>query len=184
MQTVLDICLPHMQQTGALSTQQTFALRQVCRASRETVDELRLPVAVFFFPKLDQITAGDAEARKMVRAHKELPGNFSEADTLQNVLVCWPQLEGTGEYSAVRKLSQLAALVKGLQKRLHVTHLSLCCAVSFAGEDGGKLAALLEQCGPLTHLDLTSNCMSSLYCPALTHLKDVADTSALVYVNL
>jgi hypothetical protein len=78
--------------TGALSTQETFALCPVCRASRQTVDEMRLPVAVFFFPKLDHITAGDGEARQMVRTHKDLPGNFRESGSLQNVLRCWTEL--------------------------------------------------------------------------------------------
>jgi Ran GTPase-activating protein (RanGAP) involved in mRNA processing and transport len=183
MQQVLEICLPHMQQTGALSTQETFALRPVCRASRQTVDEMRLPVAIFCFPKLDFITAGDEEARQIVRTHKDLPGNFREAG-LQNVLRCWPQVQVSGERCAVRELGLLSAHVAGLQKRLLVTHVSLCCAVTYDGEDSGMLAALLQQCGAVTHVDLTSNCMRSLYCPALTHLKGVADVSGLVYVNL
>jgi hypothetical protein len=31
------------------------------------------------------------------------------------------------------------------------------------GEDSGMLAALLEQNGAVTHVDLTTNCMRSLY---------------------
>jgi hypothetical protein len=184
MQEVLDICLPHILETRALSTQQTFALRQVYRASRETVDEMRLPVAVFFFPKLDNITAGDGEARQMVRTHKELSGNFRESASLQNVLRCWPELPGGGKRCALRQLALLRAHIAGLQARLLVTHVSVFCSVTSVGEDSGMFAALLEQCRAVTHVDLTSNCMRSLYCPAMTHLKGVLDVSRLVYVNL
>ncbi len=120
----------------------------------------------------------------MVRTHKELTGNFRESASLQNVLRCWPELQGGGKRCALRQLALLSAHIAVLQARLLVTHVSVCCSVTSVGEDSGMLAALLEQCGAVTYVDLTSNCMRSLYCPALTHLKGVPDVSRLVYVNL
>lgn len=170
MLDLLHICLPHMHEQGALTTGRTFALRYVCKGMRDAVDELRLPVAVFFYPHLEKIAAGEVS-------------RFEDA-MLRNVLLCRLGMTRMRSSGAVRKLRLLSAIVAGLQRRLQVTHLSLYSSVQYGGEDSAMLAALLQQCGGISHLDMPGNYMQSLYCPPLTHVKGGADASALTYVNL
>ena len=170
MLDLLHICLPHMHEQGALTTGQAYALRFVCKGMRDAVDELRLPVAVLFYPHLEKIRPGEV-------------GRFDNA-MLRNVLLCRLGMTQMRSWSAVRKLRLFSELLASLQTRLQVTHLSLYSTLQYGGEDSAMLAALLQQCAGITHLDIPGNSMQSMYCPPLTHVKGVMDVSALTYVNL
>ena len=170
MLDLLHICLPHMHEQGALTTGQAYALRFVCKGMRDAVDELRLPVAVLFYPHLEKIRPGEV-------------GRFDNA-MLRNVLLCRLGMTQMRSWSAVRKLRLFSELLASLQTRLQVTHLSLYSTLQYGGEDSAMLAALLQQCAGITHLDIPGNSMQSMYCPPLTHVKGVIDVSALTYVNL
>ena len=135
MEHVLQFCLPYMNKVSALSTQQTFALRLVCRAGRDAVDE---NVSSLVRVELQNQGIGDEGAER-------LAARLAGCSMLTHLVLGCNSIRGRG-----------AAFLGLLQTCCGLVHVNL--EGNLLGDDGtAAVVAALRECNALATLELTAN---------------------------
>jgi hypothetical protein len=135
MQHVFQFLVPYMNQVSALSTQQTFALRLVCRAGRDAVDE---NVSSLVRVELQNKGIDDGGAERMAAC-------LAGCSMLTHVVLGCNSIRGRG-----------AGFLGLLQTCAELVHVNL--EGNLLGDDGtAAVVAALRQCKALATLELTAN---------------------------